>query len=92
MNKMNEIILDNGKYGIVYDKNGFPLECHRYGTYWKSLAGDGLIFNLCSKIVELIKENSELKDTIVGLENDVNMLQNEVDTLEDNLAEYEYDR
>lgn len=48
------IILDNGKYTIVYDKdNNFPEKCLRYGEEWRELVGDNLIFYLCNEIERL---------------------------------------
>ena len=49
-----QIILDDGKYTIEYDKNNqYPTKCFRHGEVWKSVLGDNLIFNLCERICEL---------------------------------------
>lgn len=54
------IILENGKYTIVYDEtNSFPVKCLRYGEEWKSLIGDNLILALVQRIEELSKEETK---------------------------------
>lgn len=55
------IMLDDGKYTIVYDENNqYPTKCLRYGKEWKNLIGDNLIFWLCAKIGELEEEINDI--------------------------------
>jgi hypothetical protein len=55
-----KIVLDDGKYTIVYDKNNqYPIKCLRYGEEWRDLLGDNLIFWLCASIEELEDERGE---------------------------------
>ena len=50
-NNRKSIKLDNGKYEIVFDKNGqFPEVCLRNGEPWRNLVGDNLIFFLCAAL------------------------------------------
>lgn len=58
------IVLDNGKYMIVYDKtNSFPEKVLRYGEEWRNVVGDNLIFWLCVEIERLREANKE-RDTV----------------------------
>lgn len=48
------IVLDDGKYTVVFDKtNSYPEWCLRYGDEWRKLTGDNLIFWLCVEIDKL---------------------------------------
>lgn len=61
-NKNISIKLDNGKYEILYDKNGhFPQKALRYGEPYRDLVGDNLIFFLCSELIAAREEIAKLK-------------------------------
>ena len=50
-----EIILNDGKYKIILDKDQF--KALRYGEEWRDLTGDNLILFLCFEI-EKLRNNS----------------------------------
>jgi hypothetical protein len=60
-----KIVLDDGKYTIVYDKNNqYPIKCLRYGEEWRDLLGDNLIFWLCTRIEELEDEIGDMNEML----------------------------
>lgn len=51
------IVLDGGKYTVVYDESGsYPEKCLRNGEPWRDLTGDNLIFWLCAELEKTRKE------------------------------------
>jgi hypothetical protein len=62
MNK--EIILEDGKYTIVYDfsPQSFTFKALRYGEEWRNLSGDKLILALIHRIEELTPMGSKELD------------------------------
>ena len=51
---MAEIVLAEGKYTVhIPEKPGDQFYAWRYGEYWRSLTGDGLVLAMAQRITEL---------------------------------------
>lgn len=46
----NNISLNNGKYNIILNETGLPVECLRHGYPWRRLVGDNLILSLVTAL------------------------------------------
>lgn len=59
---MNKIVLDNGKYIILWNDDMSIFKCLRNGNEWRNLMGDNLIYSLIMKIEELQNEIKNKED------------------------------
>jgi hypothetical protein len=53
------IVLDGGKYTVIYDPNYSLLKCLRYDEEWRDLTGDNLVYHLVMEIVGLKEQISK---------------------------------
>lgn len=56
-----ELVLEDGKYAVVFDDETGALKALRHGEPWRDLAGDKLVFALFSAVQELQRDLNSLK-------------------------------
>ena len=59
-----KIVLDGGKYTLVFEEDTGKLYALRYGEKWRDCLGDGFILALGQHIVWLVEKNKELVDEL----------------------------
>ena len=54
----SKMILEDGKYLVVYDSDKGTAQAYRYGELWRDLTGDKLFLAMFDRILELEAERA----------------------------------
>jgi hypothetical protein len=60
---MGNISLENGKYTIVV-RDGYNIDIHRYGVFWRETTGDKFLHSLIKRLEELQDIADDKQDRI----------------------------